>query len=156
MQTFLPVPDFKECARILDKKRVWKQVIEAKTILDILEREEMRRLANKKKDTHSLITLPPKPLPWQNHPVTRMWRGYEGLLTIYYNTFLRECIDERQIRVKVYSEIILPSTVYPLPSWMYDERVYSSHRSNLLRKDPVYYGKFGWTEDNTERYFWPV
>lgn len=134
IQTFLPVPDFKECARILDKKRVWKQVIEAKMILDTIKTSRKA---------------------WANHPVTRMWRGHEGLLTIYYNTFLRECINERQIRVKAYSEIILPSTIYPLPSWMSDERVYSSHRSNLLRKDPVYYGKFGWLEDNSQKYFWP-
>jgi hypothetical protein len=148
----LPVPDFKECARILDKKRVWKQVIEAKTILRVLEEERIRRLEN----SNALTFLPSKPLPWQNHPVTRMWRGYEGLLTIYYNTFLRECINERQIRVKAYSEIILPSTVHQLPSWMSDERLYSSHRSNLLRKDSVYYGKFGWLEDDKQSYFWPV
>jgi hypothetical protein len=135
IQTFLPIPDFKECAQILDKKRVWKQVIEAKMILDTIKTGRKA---------------------WANHPVTRMWRGHEGLLTIYYNTFLRECINERQIRVKAYSEIILPSTAYPLPSWMSDERVYSSHRSNLLRKDPVYYGNFGWLEDNSQKYFWPV
>jgi hypothetical protein len=135
IQTFLPMPDFKECAQILDKKRVWKQVIEAKMILDTIKTGRKA---------------------WANHPVTRMWRGHEGLLTVYYNTFLRECINERQIRVKAYSEIILPSTIYPLPPWMSDERVYSSHRSNLLRKDPVYYGKFGWIEDDKQSYFWPV
>jgi hypothetical protein len=151
IQTFLPVPDFKECARILDKKRVWKQVIEAKTILDILVREQEPETKENSSGLCLLISV-----PWANHPVTRMWRGHEGFLTIYYNTFLRECINERQIRVKAYSEIILPSTVYPLPSWMSDERVYSSHRSNLLRKDPVYYGKFGWLEDDKQKYFWPV
>jgi hypothetical protein len=143
----LPVPDFKECARILDKKRVWKQVIEAKVILNVLNSKWQK--ANLTVDN---CHLP----PWQNHPVTRMWRGYEGLLTIYYNTFLKECINERQIRVKAYSEIILPSTVHQLPSWMSDERLYSSHRSNLLRKDSVYYGKFGWLEDDKQSYFWPV
>lgn len=150
MQTFLPVPDFKECARILDKKRVWKQVIEAKTILNTLKRCRESGNGNQK-----FGSCPLSPAPWSNHPVTRMWRWHEGLLTIYYNTFLRECINERQIRVKAYSEIILPSTVYPLPSWMSDERVYSSHRSNLLRKDPIYYGKFGWKEDDSQKYFWP-
>lgn len=30
MQTFLPFPDFLESAKALDKKRCWKQVVEAR------------------------------------------------------------------------------------------------------------------------------
>ena len=32
----------------------------------------------------------------------------------------------------------------------------ASHRANLLRKDPRYYEQFGWTEDPTAPYIWPV
>jgi hypothetical protein len=42
---------------------------------------------------------------------------------------------------------------------MYDERaerVFASHRANLLRKDAAYYGYFGWTEDPTMPYYWPT
>lgn len=137
MQTFLPVADFKECARILDKKRVWKQVIEAKMILDTIKTGRKA---------------------WANHPVTRMWRGYEGLLASYYNIFLDECIRNRGIKVKKLDYFPLYSldiSTFAIPIWEQDERLYSSHRSNLLRKDPVYYGKFGWIEDDKQSYFWP-
>ena len=34
-------------------------------------------------------------------------------------------------------------------------RYHSAMRANLLRKDPVWYGKFGWVEDPATPYFWP-
>ncbi len=37
MQTFLPYTDFKQSARCLDYKRLGKQRLEARTILNILE-----------------------------------------------------------------------------------------------------------------------
>ena len=39
---------------------------------------------------------------------------------------------------------------------MGDPAFHASHRSNLLRKDPTYYGAFGWAEDATLPYVWPV
>lgn len=43
-----------------------------------------------------------------------------------------------------------------VPPWLGDERVHASHRSNLLRKDPVWYGQFDWTDNPTDPYVWPV
>ena len=40
--------------------------------------------------------------------------------------------------------------------WIGDERFHSSHRSNLLRKDPIYYGKYDWKETPDLPYYWPV
>jgi hypothetical protein len=34
--------------------------------------------------------------------------------------------------------------------------VHSSHRANLLRKDPNFYGKYGWQESPEIPYFWPI
>ena len=42
-----------------------------------------------------------------------------------------------------------------LPKWMGDETFHASHRSNLLKKDPEFYGKFGWTEATDLDYLWP-
>ena len=36
-----------------------------------------------------------------------------------------------------------------------DERLHTSHRSNLLRKAPEWYGQFGWTEAPDMAYWWP-
>lgn len=33
---------------------------------------------------------------------------------------------------------------------------HASHRSNLLRKDPVWYSQFNWTEPNNLPYVWPI
>ena len=36
------------------------------------------------------------------------------------------------------------------------KKIHASHRSNLLRKDPEFYGKYGWTEPDNLEYIWPV
>ncbi|MFQ3578873.1 MAG: pyrimidine dimer DNA glycosylase/endonuclease V [Bacteroidales bacterium] len=138
MQTFLPYPDFQKSAKILDKRRVWKQVVEAKQILDVLLSKKQRGA-------------------WVNHPATRMWRGYEGALIKYYNIFYIECLIYRNIRIKKLKIKIPHNVVYP--PWLGDERVHSSHRGRLLNKYPEYYSQFGWNEEpipQNQGYFWPV
>jgi hypothetical protein len=50
-----------------------------------------------------------------------------------------------------------PAAAYlPIPPWFGDDKFHASHRSNLLRKDPVWYGKYGWIEPNNLPYVWPV
>lgn len=60
MQTFLPVANFCESAKYLDKARLGKQRVEAMQILS---------------------TLSGASRGWINHPAVRMWRGIhtEGL-----------------------------------------------------------------------------
>ena len=41
-----------------------------------------------------------------------------------------------------------------LPPWIGDERLHSSHRSNLLRKDEKFYSQFNWTEPHDMPYYW--
>jgi len=40
------------------------------------------------------------------------------------------------------------------PHWWGEEDIHSAHRANLLRKDPIYYGKFNWTEKPRMGYIW--
>jgi hypothetical protein len=42
------------------------------------------------------------------------------------------------------------------PWWLGDNRLHSSHRSNLLRKMPDYYVQFKWTDDPAAPYWWPT
>ena len=42
------------------------------------------------------------------------------------------------------------------PLWLGDPTFHASHRSNLLRKDPVFYGKHGWSEPTDLPYVWPT
>ena len=134
MQTFLPYPDFKQSLRCLDNKRLGKQRVEAKTILNILLNRTNKR-------------------GWRSHPATLMWKGYENALKKYYNESLREWIGRGyQNRMKL--EIIRGKIVDP--PWLGDPMFHASHRSNLLRKDPAYYGKYNWEETAELPYFWPT
>ena len=50
--------------------------------------------------------------------------------------------------------MVPPSMTQPL--WLGDETFHNSHRSNLLRKDPVFYGKYNWNVEASLPYHWPL
>lgn len=133
MQTFLPYPDFAASAQVLDYRRLGKQRVETKQILNALSGLSKG---------------------WVNHPASLMWRGHESALVEYGYAMTLEW------RRRGYKDTMLPwfeerrCPVFVLPSWVGREDIHSSHRSNLLRKDPVFYGQFGWTESATLPYVW--
>jgi len=133
MQTFLPYPDFKKSVEILDYKRLGKQRVETFQVLNIL----LGRTFTK---------------GWINHPVTKMWKGYESALQTYQNYTIAEWI-KRGYKNNMSFETILLQT--KMPPWIGDERLHRSHRSNLLRKDWEYYSVY-FNEDPSLPYFWPT
>lgn len=136
MQTFLPYPDFKKSAACLDNKRLNRQIGEAYLIYEI----------NTGKTESG----------YRNHPATRMWRGFEDALAMYINALLEEWKNVRKHNYYLdLIEIKDPNSI-KMPQWLGDERLHSSHRANLLRKDAFYYGNFGWTEGPGDTYYWPV
>lgn len=136
MQTFLPYPDFARSVRCLDNRRLGKQRVEAYQILRTLER----------------FNDPQRP-GWRNHPAVLMWRGYEDALRLYMNTAITEWIG-RGFRNTM---TLAPIEGTPdMPPWFGDPAFHAAHRANLLRKDPAYYGQFGWTEAPTMPYIWPA
>tara|TARA_Y100000593_G_scaffold4007_1_gene7827 strand:- start:1784 stop:2248 length:465 start_codon:yes stop_codon:yes gene_type:complete len=133
MQTFLPEESFIESIQSLDWRRLGKQRVEAKQILNVLlDRTETKG--------------------WRNHPITKMWRGYEDALKVYFNI----CVTEWKRRgFKNTMELEdMPDTPIEYPHWFKDERVRSSHRANLLRKDYEFYSENNWTEDINAPYVW--
>lgn len=140
MNTFLPYPDFAECARVLDTRRLGKQIIECRQILKAI--------------------LDPN-YGWQNHPAVNMWREDEDSLTLYADHMNDEWVERRGKSHGAYLNMCDDlgwcfCGVKRWPKWLGDERLHSSHRANLLRKDPVHYGQFGWKEEPAEGYFWPT
>lgn len=135
MQTFLPYPDFAKSAACLDPKRLGKQRVEAFQI-------------------HN--TLTGKSNGWVNHPATKMWRGYEVALAAYFNVMRAEWI--RRNYNNTMAEMHIPAIPYvvEMPPWFGDKDFHSSHRSNLLRKDPIWYSQFNWYEPPNIPYVWPV
>jgi len=136
MQTFLPYQDFQKSASVLDNRRLGKQRVE---VLQILK----------------ALTIPE--YGWKNHPATKMWRGHEAALVQYGLAVCQEW-KSRGFKDTCYEKISEFKTELPaeLPKWVGDERVHSSHRSNLIRKLPEHYSLFGWAEDDSIPYHWPV
>ena len=134
MQTFLPIPSFVESARCLDDKRLGKQRVEALQILKALRGEYSKTGA------------------WENHPATKMWRGYETALGQYKNAMVSEWVA-RGFQNTMAWETTLDT--FDMPWWWGDEAFHQSHQSNLLRKDPAFYAQFGWKVPPTLPYVWP-
>lgn len=130
MQTFLPVADFKESARILDYRRLGKQRLEAKQIHETLKNGG----------------------GWKNHPAVRMWRGYEAALRAYYNAVVTEWVCRGY---KNTMPLFSVGARFSLPHWFGLEEFHASHRSNLLRKNFEHYSQFGWLESPDLPYCWP-
>lgn len=135
MQTFLPHKSFTDTMACLDSLRLGNQVYrEGKTLIGG---------------------------GWPNHPASKMWQGHFHHLALYCIAGLIELQARGRNYPKWFEFFEDQLSTHPEtgpPSWMLDERlplVTSSHRANLLRKNPEWYGQFGWTEIPTEGYYWP-
>ena len=134
MQTFLPYKNFRKSFKVLDWRRLGKQRVEAYQVLNIL--------LNRTDSPNG---------GWRNHPITRMWSGYEPALQQYFNLCVEEWID-RGYNNNMLMEDITEPIIYP--HWLGNESFHSSHRANLLRKDYEYYSQFKWREDSENPYTW--
>lgn len=117
MQTFLPYESFYKSSEVLDKKRCWKQVVETKQTLNLLNhisKKEFYKLNIKKLKKEGLLDMF-KDFPMYskqpgtyyrliahiNHPAVKMWIGYEELLKHYFNVFLSYCLNVHKINTKM-------------------------------------------------------
>lgn len=136
MQVFLPYSNYRECATVLDMRRLGKQRVETLQILNVL---------------HNLTAK-----GWANHPAVKMWRGYEQALVNYGLTICEEWIS-RGYKDTCYDKI---SKYYKQGRIMYPRwlggKVHSTHRAALLFKDYTHYSRFGWTEVPEYNYYWPI
>ena len=136
MQTFLPYPDFELSARSLDRARLGKQRVEVLQLLKALASGGA----------------------WSNHPASKMWRGYTNSLVAYGVVVCVEWI-ERGYKDSCLEKILAyydREREQPLPDWVGLPEFHAAHRSNLLRKAPEHYQKFGWVEADDLPYVWPV
>jgi len=134
IQTFLPYPNYIRSVQSLDMKRLGKQRLESKQIIDILEG---------------------KSFSWRNHPAVKMWVGYTNSLKYYCNC----CIDEWIKRG--YKNTMLKYDVDHQnedPWWIGNENFHRAMRARLIEKDEEFYlSKFpGDKGFNKGKYFWPV
>lgn len=135
VNTFIPYADFKKCAKVLDNKRLGKQRVEAKQILNI-------------------ITDATETKGWRNHPVVKMWTGYAKALMLYYNTIVTEWIN-RGYKNNMPMYVIKGKV--PMPWFIGNHSVHLSHQANLIRKNKDYAKIFKNVpkEYLTYTYIWP-
>ena len=135
MNTFMPYPTLVRSVQCLDMKRLCKQRVEALQIFRI-------------------VTGITPNSGWKHHPAVKMWMGYPGPIAHYMNL----CIQEWIHRGYKNTMTLHPLDVYIMkyPWWLGNKAFHASHRSNLLRKNPVWYSQFGWTDPDNLPYIWPT
>jgi len=137
MQTFLPYSDIRQSLKVLDNKRLGKQRVETFQIINAITGRP------------KLDGTPYK--GWVNHPCSVMWRKFVPALKFYYNCSIDEWVKRgftnTMKKEEINEEIILPD-------WFGIENFHSSHRANLLKKDPNFYSQYGWNEDPSDPYVW--
>lgn len=100
---------------------------------------------------------------WTHHPATKMWRGYEYSLLNYqyaicyewhiFRGFADTCL-RKTIDIFYSKDYLMDNKADPF--WLGDEAFHAAHRSNLLRKDPEFYGRIFDDVGPDLEYIWPV
>ena len=143
MQTFLPYASYADSAKALDYRRLGKQRVEAWQILNVLYAESM--VAGVKRG-------------WQHHPAVRMWKGSERALCVYGIMICEEWIR------RGYKDTMRERFVSQLqcfagritPPWFGSDDFHRAHQSNLVRKDPKFYGPLFPSVPDNLPYVWPI
>jgi hypothetical protein len=139
MQTFLPLPNYYESMKCLDKSRLGNQVW----------REGLTLIRG----------------GWKWHPANKMWRGYEYHLGLYLLRGIDVLCERGKYYAEVKRKIVVEMDKFPRsgpPPWLGDERLHASHRSALLAKNFEWYSQFGWKDkpdpmhDGKYSYWWPT
>jgi hypothetical protein len=116
VNTFIPYADFTKCAKVLDNKRLGKQRVEAKQILNIL-------------------TNATKTKGWRNHPVVLMWKNHVKALMSYYNAIVLEWVRRGFTNNMPLYDI---KGVVKMPWFIGNKSIHLSHQANLIRKNINY------------------
>ena len=151
MQTFIPDKAFDNSAKILDNKRLNKQILEGYQILKVLNNPDPRAA-------------------WRNHPAAKMWEGHEQALFEYIMAMVKQA-EFRGIKTDKNKENLFSLRLQTLSNWgnglpkWYNnkeelKRITDSHKANLYRKDPEYYFDFAQYKAepccDTCQYYWPT
>jgi len=154
MQVFMSEYTFEESAKVLDNKRLVKQLLEGRQIL--------AALAGQTKG-------------WRNHPATRMFEGYEPALFDYLYYVAKEMEQRGYKTENNWNEIARLALVhftvdsdYEMPPWFVDRAtlhsVVTTHRRSLYNKAPELYPQYEYEASigadfvccDRCNYYWPT
>ena len=132
MQVFLSEYTFSDSAKVLDTKRLVKQLLEGRQILTILADESPSGA-------------------WKNHPAVKMFKGHERTLYAYLYAIKDEMVS-RGYKWEKNWEVIQDTYIrkfinqkQELPSWMTNDefdKVVITHRGRLHAKAPDLYPQY--------------
>lgn len=129
MQTFLPFRNYVHSVRILDDKRLNKQILECYQL-------------------HKIYTSKDKK-SYSNHPAFLMWVGHGSALALYgleacKEFYRRKDKNKHHIYEKYFQKAVDEAMEegIPIEKPIFPEELYESHRSNLYYKDKEYYKQF--------------
>jgi len=137
MQTFLPYADFKKSAECLDYRRLGKQRVEARQIINVI-----MQIKNGKDASD---------VAWGNHPAIYLWYDYLPALIEYHNVIVEEWIKRGY---KNNMTLLGCPAIVKYPPWLGRKDFHDAHKSNLLRKDKEFYGKYNWDIPDDLPYKW--
>lgn len=138
MQTFLPSSDYEYSAQSLDNKRLNKQVLEGYQIMKILSGASESGA-------------------WRNHPAVLMWKGAERSLMDYIDHMVYEAnwrgikTDKNVANLRTLKRNFSHNWGDAEPVWMkpqHMQRVITTHKANLYRKDPIIYASYATAKDS--------
>jgi hypothetical protein len=143
MQTWVTHFDLRESAKNLDRQRLNAQIYEGIHILASL-RGMNEELVNPKRDV-------------SNHPASKLWVGYEDILSIYIGVHLQEWYARgysSDVNARNYDriKIVKGARWFNLPNWVTSELI-ETHKNVLYRKKPDFYLE-DWEGNREMRYDW--
>lgn len=140
MQIFLPYANVIKSLECLDNKRLCKQRVEAKQIINIYEKI--------KNDSNIKIG-------WKSHPVVSAFKEYQNFLKYYYNMSLIIWMNRGGQNIKL---TLINYGQIENPWWLGNEDFHRAMRARLIfKKEEFYLPLFPDDKDfNNSKYFWPV
>ena len=158
MQTFLPFPDYRLSAKVLDQQRQGKQRVEGLQIIHNLLGKKVVPLPS---GIGGQVVEIPMQRGWDNHPIVLMWQENAMSLAVYTLIMCEEWTalgfaDTVASKLRMLIPGIKSDWKAKPPCWLGDPEFHRSHRSNLIRKHPTWYrDKLGWTDPDDLPYIWP-
>jgi hypothetical protein len=126
----------------LDSRRLWKQCLEAKTLLKILWKLEAASdeqapqdgsWREKKLWRDNALKKSREKIGWANHHAVTLWIGFSEALAHYYNCHVIEW-EARGYNNNSQELIQLPEEVY-VPFWTQLHSFHQNHRAALIEKE---------------------
>lgn len=123
----------------------------------------MQVLVRLRWDTGAGVIEPFVPKGWVRHPAVLMWTGFVPVLAAYQDAvcaewvsrgFADSCRFKTRALVTRAEDLGLADSA-GRPPWLDDPAFHRGHQSNLIRKDPSFYGaRFPGVPDDLP-YVWP-